>query len=433
MKKITLFLFLLTAFFGFSQTLPVDFELPEDEFSDSGSVFSIVDGTTNAPPTNSPNIGQIIGGGGSFDNVQLAMSTYIDVTNVSNNTITFDIYTPDTDVVPGLFQLTDRLNLQDGANVPIEVPFSTNGSIGWETITLDFDTATNGFPFCTGCGQDKPVVLDQYAKIVFFTDFNTNNTDTYFIDNIAGAQNGGSLDPPITSLSVDFETASDFSGAELTFSEIANPDTAGPVNTTANTGQVENCNVGPFANAQLSVPEKLDLSAGDKGFSLMVRGNRTVPIKLKLEGGVANEVDQTYTDLGNWQKLVFDFTADTSNSNNLIVLFFDISGAVSAPVSLDTFQFDEFVFDELATLSSREFSISSFNVFPNPSNNVWNVKTNDQIIKTVQVFDVLGKEVMTMKPNLSDVSINASTLSKGLYFAKITTELGSGSIKLIKN
>jgi hypothetical protein len=84
-------------------------------------------------------------------------------------------------------------------------------------------------------------------------------------------------------------------------------------------------------------------------------------------------------------------------------------------------------------LGTDDFVATEFNVSPNPSNTVWNVKTKDQIINTVQVFDVLGKQVMTMKPNLSDVSIDASTLPKGLYFAKMTTEFGSNSIKLIKN
>ncbi len=85
-------------------------------------------------------------------------------------------------------------------------------------------------------------------------------------------------------------------------------------------------------------------------------------------------------------------------------------------------------------LNTKDFdSTIGFMVYPNPSQNVWNVKTKDQIIKTVQVFDVLGKEVMNMKPNVNDVSIDASILPKGLYFAKLTTDLGSNSVKLIKN
>jgi len=84
-------------------------------------------------------------------------------------------------------------------------------------------------------------------------------------------------------------------------------------------------------------------------------------------------------------------------------------------------------------LGVNDFEISGLKVYPNPTNNVWNVKTKDQIIKTVQVFDVLGKQVLNMNPNKSDVTIDASTLPKGLYFAKLTTEIGSNSVKLIKN
>lgn len=94
---------------------------------------------------------------------------------------------------------------------------------------------------------------------------------------------------------------------------------------------------------------------------------------------------------------------------------------------------DNIYFHKNTTLGTEDFAIEGLNVFPNPSNNVWNIKTKDQIIKTVQVFDVLGKQVMNVKPNNSHVELDASTLPKGLYFAKLTTEIGSDSIKLIKN
>jgi len=84
------------------------------------------------------------------------------------------------------------------------------------------------------------------------------------------------------------------------------------------------------------------------------------------------------------------------------------------------------------TLSTNKFELADFNVSPNPSNNVWNIKAQ-QTIDNIQVFDVLGKQVMDVKPNDSDVELNASVLPKGLYFAKMTTEFGSNTIKLIKN
>lgn len=83
-------------------------------------------------------------------------------------------------------------------------------------------------------------------------------------------------------------------------------------------------------------------------------------------------------------------------------------------------------------LGADDFEASQFSVYPNPSNNVWNIKGQENI-NEVQVHDVLGKRVMSLTPRSSEISIDASALPKGLYFAKLTTDLGSNSIKLIKN
>ncbi|NNL15612.1 MAG: T9SS type A sorting domain-containing protein [Flavobacteriaceae bacterium] len=85
-----------------------------------------------------------------------------------------------------------------------------------------------------------------------------------------------------------------------------------------------------------------------------------------------------------------------------------------------------------STLGVNDLNINDFSIYPNPSNNVWNIN-GQETINEVQVHDVLGKRVMTLTPKTNEVSIDASTLPKGLYFAKMTTDLGSGSIKLIKN
>jgi hypothetical protein len=83
-------------------------------------------------------------------------------------------------------------------------------------------------------------------------------------------------------------------------------------------------------------------------------------------------------------------------------------------------------------LDTNDFKADNFNVSPNPTTDVWTVK-GQRTIKSVNVYDVLGKQVMNLQPNRTDVSIDATTLPKGLYFARVATELGSNSIKLIKN
>ncbi len=85
------------------------------------------------------------------------------------------------------------------------------------------------------------------------------------------------------------------------------------------------------------------------------------------------------------------------------------------------------------TLSTDDFETTDFSVYPNPSNDAWNVKTSNAIMNSIQVFDVLGKQVISLNPNSVEAKIDASTLPTGLYFAKIATDSGINSIKLIKN
>lgn len=83
-------------------------------------------------------------------------------------------------------------------------------------------------------------------------------------------------------------------------------------------------------------------------------------------------------------------------------------------------------------LGVLNFETIEVKIYPNPTQNVWNIISNNQILKSVQVYDVLGKLVISQNPNSNEVSIDASSLPKGLYFAKISTETGSKSTKLIK-
>lgn len=92
-----------------------------------------------------------------------------------------------------------------------------------------------------------------------------------------------------------------------------------------------------------------------------------------------------------------------------------------------------YIWQQPATLGIAEFDTTIIKAFPNPTLNVWNVKTNNEVINEVSVFDVLGKQVITLSPNSHTVSIDASSLNSGLYFAKIKSDNGTKSIKLIKN
>ena len=118
--------------------------------------------------------------------------------------------------------------------------FSPSG-LGWETITLDFSTATHSWP-----NTADPLVLDQYAKFVIFPDFGVTSTGTYYVDDIAGAANGAATTPPLTTFNLDFETATNVAGYEgLVYTDLTDNDVTTGINTSAKVGKLESVNAAP--------------------------------------------------------------------------------------------------------------------------------------------------------------------------------------------
>ena len=179
----------------------------------------------------------------------------------------------------------------------------------------------------------------------------------------------------------------------------------------------------------------IDLTSGDRGFSIKVKGPRTIPVKIKVEdGGDAAEATVNYTTPNVWQQLIFDFSAFNSNNNKKIALFFGYEEDDTAfPDANDNiFQIDDYVFGAFATLSAKDFQIEGLSVYPNPTTDTWNISTKNQVIKSVEVFSILGKRVLALRPNSVKAIVDATSLNSGIYFTKISTELGTQIKKLIK-
>ena len=86
-----------------------------------------------------------------------------------------------------------------------------------------------------------------------------------------------------------------------------------------------------------------------------------------------------------------------------------------------------------STASIDENDLITLVTFPNPSNSGWNIKTSNTVINSVEVFNLLGKRVVSQKNNSTDVAISTDGLTSGIYLARVTTDLGTKTIKLIKN
>lgn len=97
------------------------------------------------------------------------------------------------------------------------------------------------------------------------------------------------------------------------------------------------------------------------------------------------------------------------------------------------FYFDNIYFSKNITLGTNNFEISEFSLYPNPTQDSWNVKSKSENISSIRVFDVLGQNVLSLSPNANEAIIDGSSLKSGLYFAQIETANGISSIKLVKN
>lgn len=132
------------------------------------------------------------------------------------------------------------------------------------------------------------------------------------------------------------------------------------------------------------------------------------------------------TNPGTWISLDIPLTSWTAGARNDLAQFIITS-------DLGTVYYDNLYLHKNTTLGINEFDTASFNVFPNPSKDTWTIKTKDMEMSSIEVFDMVGKNVMSLTPNTSETMIDGSHLNTGLYFARITTNGNVNTVKLIKN
>jgi hypothetical protein len=73
----------------------------------------------------------------------------------------------------------------------------------------------------------------------------------------------------------------------------------------------------------------------------------------------------------------------------------------------------------LQTLSLDELSTSQIKIFPNPVENLLNIQMNLPVANNLQIFDMLGRRVLSQSFNNPFFSVDVSHLPNGLYLAKI--------------
>lgn len=87
----------------------------------------------------------------------------------------------------------------------------------------------------------------------------------------------------------------------------------------------------------------------------------------------------------------------------------------------------------LSVLSTKDYNLIEFNLYPNPVTEKTFAIQAKESIKNVQIFDVLGKsvKVIEVSERATQLNINVANLSKGIYFVKTETDAGIGTQKII--
>lgn len=136
---------------------------------------------------------------------------------------------------------------------------------------------------------------------------------------------------------------------------------------------------------------------------------------------------------GSWQSVNVPLSFFEGKGFNKTTFFQFKLGTTSDLVS-DIVYFDNIYFStvEPTILNTRDVNAVTFNAYPNPTKDAWNIAAS-QAITSVQLFDITGKQVKAIQPNNTNVQIDASELASGMYFATVQTENGSKTVKLVKN
>jgi hypothetical protein len=87
---------------------------------------------------------------------------------------------------------------------------------------------------------------------------------------------------------------------------------------------------------------------------------------------------------------------------------------------------------ECVGLNQNTASLNGIQVYPNPSNGVFNIEWKSGAVKSAEVSDISGRVVYTASSELDVMSINLTGFSNGVYFVKVQSNGTSELIRVVK-
>lgn len=91
-------------------------------------------------------------------------------------------------------------------------------------------------------------------------------------------------------------------------------------------------------------------------------------------------------------------------------------------------EFNNFFFSETCTLSVNQFESIAVELYPNPTQNHFNIKASEGIEK-IKIYDVSGKLVYSENGKQSALQIATEAWQKGVYFVNLSFENGQRQVQ----
>lgn len=370
--------------------------------------------------------------GAEFDGATIFMSTYIDLSDNSDNTITLDFWTPDATTRTHLLQLKGGT----GDSPQTQLYFNTTQE-GWQTITLNFTAA-------------GPTLSDDYFILDLFADAGVGNFEigTYYIDNISGPNGAVIPSDPIPSMAAPIPSYPD-SGVYSIYNDTNNYTTLFPFqytfgnvygepdldpSATENKALKFNFGVEGYGEGE-GAPDDVsaynfftfDYWAEDilPGFDVRIINQGVEYVyKVGVNEAIVSE---------SWTKVEIPMSFFTNQGFDDTALHQWKIGPLDNSILNDGVAYIDNILITQNLLSNNDLELPEFSVYPNPTDNIWNIETNNTNIQTIEIFNTLGKLVKSVETNGSAVSIDASGLSNGIYIVKINSQnANANTVKLIK-
>jgi hypothetical protein len=167
----------------------------------------------------------------------------------------------------------------------------------------------------------------------------------------------------------------------------------------------------------ISFQETANGAGGSYEVNFQTTGKEVANIELDFEAGLGTSKKFViFTDVGDLANGVGKATPNVNGTD---------TSAMSGTYIVDNITLGATV------LSIKNNSVLDFSMYPNPTSNMLNISAKETIQDT-QIFNVLGKNVMSVKVNNRKASIDVSNLATGIYLVKYSVNGTIGTAKFVK-